>query len=1012
MRELVSFLGDVYECAFKLGFLKDKIGNYEKFKERQVFERLKYKSQELDKPSFISILELFEKHIPFNVGLAVPKELEGFGLGNSEENYLRFIFLTGYYQGYFYGKKFKNVQLVKYSIGEESSLAGVYKNADLIFIHENTLYVVDFKLAGAVNNLTQLFVTKQGKIPYHTYGLPVNISLGELKFESFVKNVLRIKDKIFSLKDVFAELKGFLQVLSYAVDYFCEKGRGSLVEVCLSLLYPLAEPFSARFYLDGKDLQPYGEEIRKLYESLKSVDWIYAQAENPSKGTISRLRRELPPEIESLKDQMRKKEEEEEVIKPDSISLSRADVSKRLEEFFKREEPIKVLCLLHSAGSGKTSQTRERILNSEGNHIVIYMATRKVLLDREYSQLLKVKNKYDIALIYEKRSGKKKNMVENVGDVYKSQSEEKGILYRTVEKISQERDKHRFIWAFVTQQAIVNLQNSKESTVRHLNDITSKSLLRKYSIHIILDEFFGHQNGLFAIEELLKFLHIIQNRNGRANLYLFDANGYTPKLLEKLLVEYKNFGVIPSSVILSELEKEVVFQERDIKFFAYAQHGYPSPEIRLRRKFIELSEKGLEDREQELINKIVLYVKETFKDKENSTAFMFVQNKEHIKYLSDRLKEEGFNVLIATADSRKTQDRINKGEEDIILATSAISRGIDLSRPHKPVNHIYTVIYDWGIEHNLVELIQSVSRARGDEKTEEQPKNMHLIYAVSPINDYILDRIIEYIGEESVDKYLLALLYTKHSLEQRLELDYVVSSIIKQFVKSSEGRVLVPVPSQYKTRYIENSISRLESAINFLEGISQIENNNKDIGDLLRTLRSALSVSAVDIRLNEYSEYYHPYLLFESQKVRSSFDNDKRKKVKALYEKVKNTLKEHNEERTRELEEVINNTLPGQQDYLPVLIPVYSIVLVKHFLQPGEKVVFELKSRVGRGGADVLMGGENPKTICFRSEKVSNEYACILLTEDYPYKEVLSGRFVKFPVEFLKALLEEENERV
>jgi hypothetical protein len=44
-----------------------------------------------------------------------------------------------------------------------------------------------------------------------------------------------------------------------------------------------------------------------------------------------------------------------------------------LDEFFS-------LCL-YSAGSGKTTQTRNRILMQEGKHIVLYMATRKVLVD-------------------------------------------------------------------------------------------------------------------------------------------------------------------------------------------------------------------------------------------------------------------------------------------------------------------------------------------------------------------------------------------------------------------------------------------------------------------------------------------------------------------------------------------------------------------------------------------------------------------------------------------------------
>lgn len=123
-------------------------------------------------------------------------------------------------------------------------------------------------------------------------------------------------------------------------------------------------------------------------------------------------------------------------------------------------------------------------------------------------------------------------------------------------------------------------------------------------------------------------------------------------------------------------------------------------------------------------------------------------------------------------------------------------------------------------------------------------------------------------------------------------------------------------------------------------------------------------------------------------------------------EKVKPILKDHNEERLRELEEIVHSFLPGQEDQVPVLIPTYAIVLIKHFLTPKGRIEFTVNSRIGRGGADVLMGTVEPKTKCYVSDRGENEYACITLTEDYPYKEVLSGRFVKFPVEFIKGLLE------
>jgi hypothetical protein len=51
------------------------------------------------------------------------------------------------------------------------------------------------------------------------------------------------------------------------------------------------------------------------------------------------------------------------------------------------------------------------------------------------------------------------------------------------------------------------------------------------------------------------------------------------------------------------------------------------------------------------------------------------------------------------------------------------------------------------------------------------------------------------------------------------------------------------------------------------------------------------------------------------------------------------------------------------------------------------------------------MGSVKPTTYCFVGTQ--KEYACVPLGEDYPYKEVLSGRFAKFPIEFIIKLLGE-----
>ena len=1022
-------LGDVFEFAFKLGFLKGRVEDYESFKEGG-FEKIKYKFLKNGLEEIVPVWEKLKEHVPFELGYP-PQELKNLGLGQTDKNTLRFLFLLGYYEGSFYGRRFKDVRLIKYELEEGSQIAGIYLNADLMFISDGVLYVVDLKLGGAEKDIKALLDIGQGTIPYRVYGLPVNVSLGEISFERFVLSLLKMKEEILSLKTASPELKGFLQVVSYGVDYLCEKKPEDVREISLSLFYPLAEPFSARFYWNGEDLSPYRERVRQLYEKIREIDWEYSQAVAESRAREERLLEEVPKDIERLRKEMRKKENTEEIIEPGKIDEARKHVEKELDEFFSKTQDVKALCLLHSAGSGKTTQTRNRIFMQEGKHIVLYMATRKVLVDREYKKLkdlkdalegngegidpqdeeykevleyLKKSNK-SIGLVYEKRQNSKGEYIENIGDTYKNLSANSGILKRTVKQIKDLVDKNDIIWALCTQQALVESQYGK-ATSEHLDNLLSKRITDQYTFHIILDEFLGHSNGLYAIEEIFNFLGKVKEKGGKANLYLFDANGYSPAILKKLLEEYGKFKVVPESLVIVNFKEEEDFKYKGIEVYVRAKHGYPSPKIIVKRKFLSMDEANDKIKE-ELANRIAEYIKHTFEDKDIQTAFLFLQSKELLTMLKTHLEGEGYSCLVASADSRKSQDRINQGNEDIILSTSALSRGIDLSRPHKPINKIYAIITDFGIESNLVEMIQAISRARGDEKTEKIPKELHLVHPIYPQKDEFFERILEYEPPDANEK-ILRLLITKHTLNQKLLLDRVVFGIVEQFVKSGKEKVPVPLPSQYATRYIPNEVADIEGFLSFLENIIPLvedKEKKEKVEKLYNTLLSAIFVSVVQIDFKKELEYYHPYILFEKQEVRYAFDNEKRGKIKKLFEGLEEILKDHNQEKTNELKGFIEGGLPYTSKTMPTIIPVYALVLTEHFLREKEKVEFKIMGRIGRGKADTLMGSVKPVTRCFVG--ALKEYACVPLGEDYPYKEVLSGRFAKFPVEFIMNLLGE-----
>lgn len=115
-------------------------------------------------------------------------------------------------------------------------------------------------------------------------------------------------------------------------------------------------------------------------------------------------------------------------------------------------------------------------------------------------------------------------------------------------------------------------------------------------------------------------------------------------------------------------------------------------------------------------------------------------------------------------------------------------------------------------------------------------------------------------------------------------------------------------------------------------------------------------------------------------------------------------MEEHNEEKAKKVGSFVENILPLPKNRAPILLPVYSIVITKSWLLEGEQKSFLIHKRVGRGHAEVLGGTLGLQTYCSNDNEA--EYACIPLGEDYPYKEVLSGRFAKFPIQFVKSLLQ------
>ncbi|MEM1551042.1 MAG: helicase C-terminal domain-containing protein [Candidatus Bathyarchaeia archaeon] len=856
------------------------------------------------------------------------------------------IRLLGFWAGHFYGRGMGEVKLEKYHMGEESEDI-VWRNADLLFLSGGELHVVDFKLANFFR-----VVKRMDSIPVSIPGVPVNISVGELDFISFLRNFLKQKGILKRQRHIFIEVKGLSQLLCYAADYLIDRYEGGIREVILELIYPVQEPLRIRFHVEER-------EIPTLMELREEVKEVYRKLKNKRVKVEEREGRGRAEAVE---------------IRADPIDRAREDVREKVLSFMEREERCKVLALLHSAGSGKTMNIRGEILKRGGKHIVLYMASRLRLVEREEEEVRKLGGE-DVAVVLAERGGRRGKWVKHTGQGFEELEGKEGKLKGVIDEVLRKwgERKYRQIWGFTTIQAVVEKDGGK-STSEHLRKFLNATILTQNTFHIILDEPLGYSNGLYAIMEMIKFLKEVRDKGGRANLYILDASGYSPTLLEKLLVEFEQYEAIPDSIVLCPFLSSLKFECMGIPVWAYARHGYPSGKVILRRKFFE----GLGRDKKAWVEPLGDYIGSTIDGE--STGFVFLQDKELIVYLASFFKERGLKFLIATASHKKGQEEINRGDHDLILGTSSISRGLDFSRPHKPVKNIYVVVSHWGIEQNLVEILQAISRARGDRRTEGEEKILHLIYI---IND-------------------------EEGLSQWVELDEVIERIVERFLKTpSEGEnVLVPVPVQYRTVYRPNPVKELEELLTFLDDVFLSEPEEEKLRKFIRLLYSSISLSTSDLDLDR-AIYYHPYLLMEGN-LKVSFDGRRWKRLVELFEEIKGVLLRYNSEKALEVEEFVKKgMLPVQISRTTFLLPIYSFVFTQFLLKEGQQVVFSLKKRVGRGKASVLGGNIGIKTRCFAGS--CPEYAIIPLGEDYPYREVLSGRFARFPIEFVRGLLEGGN---
>ncbi|MEM3844997.1 MAG: helicase-related protein [Candidatus Parvarchaeota archaeon] len=1016
LKEKDIVMGTLFEGSFKMGFLKELSFQNEY---RTVFSDIKN-----------TVFQTF-KDISENNGL-IEKVKETFMKAeedpskweNINTNIFSEIFLLGYFSGLNYAKQVKkehkNISLIRYYVGREEQIV-VWRNADLVFIADDVLYIIDFKL-DSYNKRREAIFSKQAVIPINIYGTQVGLSLGEIDITDYVlkgiiPNIKVIEEEI---EEITLEEKGEFQLLSYALDFLInsqEAKTHNIDRVVCKLIYPLSEPLKKSFKIDREKLHLIAEEhinfIKSIYIKLKSVENPFEKEKNTNPEVAKNM---YTKKIEKLKDEMNALEKSIEKVDIGDISAVREDVSKEVESFVKNKD-LDVLVLLHSAGGGKTTSIIKNVINQEGKNVFLFFTPRKAIIDKVKHQLYSLGNgniyvftSKDVEL-EQKTKGK---FVEHTGKEFKPMNGEDGKLKLVVDKIKLDYGKKEKIFGIVTLQSITTTKTQKgeiKKTSVYIGNLHNDVVLRKENIyHFVIDEFLGSTNGVYAIKELLLQVETIKKFGGKAKLYLLDANGYSANVLKLLLSEYDKDRIVNFGIFSIPFKSRDEFKYNNLNIRVVAKHGYPATGLYIYRKFIEIQEI------QSTMKEIFDYIKST---RQGKVSYVYVQNKNYISALDDLMYNEGIKTLIITSSKESSQEEVNKEDYEIFIGTSSSSRGIDL----KNVENIYILITGNRLEENLVEIIQAISRARGNEKSEQKERHLYLIYLYK-LKDLDNEDHVEMISEKYglQDKELVSKIVKKERLDHILKIDYITTNIIKRFLVTpkEDESVLVPIPKQHDPFYDENPLSTLSSIYTFLWDVF-IANRKRNSGfaekvlKFLNSIVNTLIVSGKELDINKLQnvEYYHPYIIVDI-KVNYDIDDEIKNSLFQMFRRLENDLKKESPTQTKRVEKFLSEELfPKRGSTLKVALPIYSYVYTDYVLRDdgkeGEEIVFTVGREIGRGSIATLGGNIGIKTRCFKGRSMVLYAIIPFLEGEISNSNAIFGKLTRYSTRFITDLLKTEH---
>ena len=336
------------------------------------------------------------------------------------------------------------------------------------------------------------------------------------------------------------------------------------------------------------------------------------------------------------------------------------------------------------------------------------------------------------------------------------------------------------------QKIFRNAYNQKEGRVipQRMKAISSKIK----NLFIMIDEITGDNSGvdfLHGISEILSDYKLTDSQHGFntkviiADASIVDKNVINQHLAEKspepdkiyfrktsdnsepLSIEHFRFKNLPSTIINA--------------------NSYPAKSLSITYKAIVESRQYIEDFRLRDKNSLIKSLqKEILQDIQallNRTdveqILVYIQDKQRLEELIAKIKqhrqkfqpfEDYIEIHSNTPESEKQQINQCKNQVKIVFMTASGSRGLSFPK----AKHILVEIPGFQIEKNLMEVIQVIYRGRGDDKIDNQDKE--LIFYLAQKSVYYQDDLEnqQLALQESVLSLLNILLILKASIFTRI----------------------------------------------------------------------------------------------------------------------------------------------------------------------------------------------------------------------------------------------------